>query len=382
MLVPEHLPRAAEAGLHLVDAEERPVAAAELLRTFEVAGRREGDALALDRLDEEKRNVLALKLVLERGQVAEGHAVEAGQQRLEAARELGVAVRRKRAERQPVEAVLSRNDARPLRRGAPELERSLDRFGAGARELDAGDAAAGALHELLGEQSRKERGAELHRAGRLELERLDERRPNGAVVAADVEHAEAAEHVEEPVPVRVPEVLPFGTHPRAVEADRAQDARELRIDRARPEVEVVARARLEEIPEGERRHPPESSRNSGVPGVSGRRPGLRRPVHEVRQPLRQRREDLGLLRGGQLAGGDSSVELLHRGSLECGDEAGGRLALVGCDRCKGLAGAQLRHQGRLADAEVGRGRREVAATGETTTARTVVTTVAAAGDEE
>ena len=39
--------RPAEAGLHLVDAEERAVAAAELLRAAQVAVGREVDALAL-----------------------------------------------------------------------------------------------------------------------------------------------------------------------------------------------------------------------------------------------------------------------------------------------------------------------------------------------
>ena len=38
----EHPARPAEAGHHLVDAEERPVAAAELLRAREVAVRRRG----------------------------------------------------------------------------------------------------------------------------------------------------------------------------------------------------------------------------------------------------------------------------------------------------------------------------------------------------
>ncbi len=112
MLEREHLPGAAEAGLHLVDAEERAVSAAERLRALEVAGGRQVDALALDRLDEEDRDVLAPQLRLERVEVAERHAVEAGQQRPEARRELGVPVRRERAERQPVEAVVGGDDAR------------------------------------------------------------------------------------------------------------------------------------------------------------------------------------------------------------------------------------------------------------------------------
>ena len=100
----EHLPGAPEAGLHLVDAEERAVAAADLLRALEVARRRQVDALALHRLDEEDRDVLAAQLLLERVEVAERNALEPRQQRPEPVRELRVAVRRERAERQPVEA--------------------------------------------------------------------------------------------------------------------------------------------------------------------------------------------------------------------------------------------------------------------------------------
>jgi len=78
MIVTPELSGPAEAGLHLVDREERPVAAAELLRSLEVAGRREMDAFPLDRLDEEHGDVFALELLLERREIAERNAVEAG----------------------------------------------------------------------------------------------------------------------------------------------------------------------------------------------------------------------------------------------------------------------------------------------------------------
>ena len=72
MLVGEELPGAAEPGLHLVDREQRAIAAAELLRGGEVAVGREVDAVTLDRLDEKERDVLAAKLVLERVEIVEG----------------------------------------------------------------------------------------------------------------------------------------------------------------------------------------------------------------------------------------------------------------------------------------------------------------------
>ena len=106
MLQREQPPGTAEAGLHLVHAEERPVAAAELLRAREVAVGRQVHALALHRLDEEERDVLAGELALERLEVVPGHAREAGQQRPEALGELRARVGRERPERQPVERVL------------------------------------------------------------------------------------------------------------------------------------------------------------------------------------------------------------------------------------------------------------------------------------
>src|SRR5207248_6525893 len=78
-------------------------------------------------------------------------------------------------------------------------------------------------------------------------ERLDERFADARVVTPDVEHPEAAEQVEEAVAGVVPEVGAFGARPRAVESDRPQHARELGVDRARPEVEALAAARRDEL---------------------------------------------------------------------------------------------------------------------------------------
>ena len=104
---------AAEPGLHLVDAEERAVAAAERLRRLEVAGGRQVHALALDRLDQEDGDVLAAKLAPRaprgRRRAPGAKPGRSGPKRLG---ELGVAVRRERAERQPVEAVVGVDDPR------------------------------------------------------------------------------------------------------------------------------------------------------------------------------------------------------------------------------------------------------------------------------
>ena len=79
-----------------------------------------------------------------------------------------------------------------------------------------------------------------------------ERRPDPGIVPPGVEHPEAPEHVEEAVPVRVVEVLPFGARPHAVEADRLQHPHELRVDPARVEVVVLTGASFQELPDHER----------------------------------------------------------------------------------------------------------------------------------
>src|SRR5581483_1507222 len=250
---------ATEAGLHLVDAEERPVAAAQRLCAFEIALRRERAALPLDRLDDEDRDVLVPERLLERVEVAEGHAVEAGQKRTESVRERGVAVGRQRAERQPVEGARRRDHPRAPRRRAAELERGLDRLGAGAREEHALEARRRALEECLGKKAGERRDAELHRAWKLEVERLLQRAADGLVVPPDVVHAEAAEQVEVAVAVVVEEVRAVRARPRAVETDRLQHAHELRIDRARPARVLVAGLRQQRL-EVERAHAPEVTR--------------------------------------------------------------------------------------------------------------------------
>src|SRR5438132_3230853 len=105
MLEREQLPRPPEAGLHLVDGEERAVAAAQLLRAFQVTGRGQVDAVALNRLDQEERDLFSAQLALESVEVAEGNLEEAGQERAKPLDEVAPAVGGERAERQAVEAV-------------------------------------------------------------------------------------------------------------------------------------------------------------------------------------------------------------------------------------------------------------------------------------
>ncbi len=187
------------------------------------------------------------QLLLERVEVVPGNPLEPGQERAEAVGELGVRVRRQRPERQPVEAVLRREHARAPGRRAAELDRRLDRLGARAREERAPDARRRAAQQLLREQRRQHVDADLHRARPLQLERLDQGLAHTGIVAPDVEHAEAAEHVQVAVAVAVPEVRALGPRPLPVEPDRPQQPDELRVDRLRVEVERLGAALVDQL---------------------------------------------------------------------------------------------------------------------------------------
>src|SRR4029453_10741090 len=134
MLEREHSPSPAEADLNLVDAEQGAVTAAELLGAFEIARRREVRPVPLDGLDDEDGDVLAAQLRLERVEVVVGHTRETRQERAVTRSERRIARRRERTQRQAVEAVLARDDARAPRRRASQLQRGLDRLSPGGRE--------------------------------------------------------------------------------------------------------------------------------------------------------------------------------------------------------------------------------------------------------
>ena len=153
-----------------------------------------------------------------------------------------------------MEAVLDGDDARAPGGGAADLDRRLDRLGARAREQDASEPARRALEQRLGERARGLRDPERDPAGELEVERLVQRRPDARVGAADVVHPEAAEHVQEAVAVRVVEVGALAAGPVPVEADRPQHAQELRVDRAPVQLELAARALLDERADAEVAH--------------------------------------------------------------------------------------------------------------------------------
>ena len=106
---------APNAGLHLIAHQQRARVAAQPLRGRQIAVGGQVDALALHRLDDERRHVATCQLALQGVDVAERDGLAAGQQRPEALAELVVAVERERTEREPMEGVLGKQDrARPV----------------------------------------------------------------------------------------------------------------------------------------------------------------------------------------------------------------------------------------------------------------------------
>ena len=175
----------------------------------------------------------------ERVEVAEGDGLAARQQRPGALAVLGVAVHRQRSHRQAVEAALAEQHARPAGGHARELERRLDRLRPRVREHGGVDPLRHPREQILGEQAGGERDAQLREVGRPRRERLRERVAYVRVVAAEREHAVAAEQVEVTIAARVDQLGALGRHPAAVEVERAQHPAELRV-----EVPVVQRELL------------------------------------------------------------------------------------------------------------------------------------------
>jgi len=110
-----------EAGLHLVDDEERAALGAETCRLLGELGRRRAhSALALHELEDESRGLVGDRRV-ERLRLVEGDVRETGDERTEEFAVLGSPRCRECAHGLAVKAAHRRDDAGPLRRGEREL---------------------------------------------------------------------------------------------------------------------------------------------------------------------------------------------------------------------------------------------------------------------
>ena len=151
----EELAGAADAGLDLVEDQEQAVLVAEAAQFAQEGVRHRADAaLALDRLDHERRR-LGADDGLQGLDILERHLVEAFDLRAEALEILGLAAGCDGRQRPAVEGALERDDAEALRmavRGvvlAGHLDGRLVRLGAGIGEED--HVREGVLDQALGQ---------------------------------------------------------------------------------------------------------------------------------------------------------------------------------------------------------------------------------------
>ena len=132
------------------------------------------NALALDRLDEEGRDVAAAQRLFERGEIVEWDFLHAGQQGPEPLPERLVAVHRQRAVGQPWSMVAIDEAGTPCRR-AREFHRGLDRLRAELPEESPCRARAWAS-SFSARMPEKHRDVHLHQIGQVGVEHADERR--------------------------------------------------------------------------------------------------------------------------------------------------------------------------------------------------------------
>ena len=199
---------AAEAGDHLVEYQQDAVPVADLAQALEVAARRDQHAGgAGDRLDDHRGDVGGIvqrdsrssssassRAVLRRPRekaFAPGRACAAGDRRRAAARRPDLAVRRDAAHRDAAEAhavvaALAADQARARAFaahavvGERDLQRRVDRLGAGVGEEHVIEALGRDLHQLIGEC---ERARVRHLERRRVVQRLELRCATASVIS-------------------------------------------------------------------------------------------------------------------------------------------------------------------------------------------------------
>ena len=250
MLGGEQPPRAPEARLHLVEAEERPVAAAELLRAVEVAGLRQDDALAEHGLDDEERDVLAARArASSASRSLNGTLAIPGRYGPKRSVNAASPFTESEPSVSPWKACSTQTMRwRPVAARPSLIAASTDSVPL-LREQRLADRGRRAPDQLLGQQRRHRRDPHLRRVRRLALHRLDEPLAHARVRPADVEHPVAAEPVEVALAVRVEEVRALGSRPVAVEADRPQHPDHLRVHVLRVQVQGLPRPRVQQLAE-------------------------------------------------------------------------------------------------------------------------------------
>jgi hypothetical protein len=209
LLVRPERARAAVAALDLIEDEEGVVLVARLTRGVQQLGFERMDArLALDRLEQDGGRALAQRGP-QRADVVARHHPEARHERRE--RRLLRLLRgcRQRTHRAPVESTLDHHELAAIAAPAGELDRTLDRLGAGVAQEHA------PAERQVGQPLRKpdaglgiEEVADVHEASRLFPDRLHHAR----VAVAELRNGDAGEEVEVLVALVVPETRPLPAH--------------------------------------------------------------------------------------------------------------------------------------------------------------------------
>ena len=172
-----------------------------------------------------------MQRALEREQVVVRDAQALRQQRLKAFAENVVAIERQRAVAQTMEGMFAIDDPGPPGRRTGELDGRLDRFRAGIGKehlVEIGHP----LQEPLGQNSGQHRHVELHQVGQVAVEHAFERLAHVRMIAADREHAEAAEQVQIAGALAVVEIGALAAAEADVIADGAQDPHHLLVEMA------------------------------------------------------------------------------------------------------------------------------------------------------
>ena len=150
------------------------------------------DALALDRLDDEGRDLARRQRLLERGEIVERDLRASRQQRLEAGAEVRIVHQRQRAIGQAVEGMGTGDDAGTAGRAARELDRGLDGLGAGIGKEHL--VQIWHMFQQAFRQHAGERGdVKLHQIGKIAVEDAFQRLAQRRMIAANRKNAKSAQ---------------------------------------------------------------------------------------------------------------------------------------------------------------------------------------------
>ena len=150
------------------------------------------DALALDRLDDEGRDLARRQRLLQRCKIVKRDLRAPRQQRLEAGAEVRIVHQRQRAIGQAVERMRAGDDARAAGRAARELDRGLYRFGAGIGKEHL--VQIWHMFQQAFRQHAGERGhIKLNQIGKIAVEHAFQRLTQRRMIAANRKNAKSAQ---------------------------------------------------------------------------------------------------------------------------------------------------------------------------------------------